>query len=109
MPSEYSYVHRQPDYWKIRYDAPNGWEAEHIHAKQGDRELQVYTDSLAIKNQDGRFSYDEVEEIRDIARLYRNNYLLEIDTDDFSLPNNIDELNDLKNTILNNISKQKRI
>ena len=56
MPSEYSYVHGQPGYWRVRFDDWNGWEAPHIHAAQGDRELQVYTQTLEIKNQNGRFS-----------------------------------------------------
>lgn len=71
MPSEYSYVHGQPNYWRVRYDEWNGWENAHIHASQGERELQVYTDSLEIKEQSGRFSRDEIEEIKDIARKYR--------------------------------------
>ena len=32
MPNEYSYVHGQPGYWKVRFDDWNGWEAPHIHA-----------------------------------------------------------------------------
>ena len=54
MPSEYSFVHGQPNYWRVRFDDWNGWEAPHIHASQGGRELQVYTQTLAIKNQTGR-------------------------------------------------------
>jgi hypothetical protein len=72
VPSEYSFVHRQPNYWQVRFDDANGWEAPHIHAKQGDRELQVYIETLDIKNQNGRFSYDEIEEIRDIASNYKH-------------------------------------
>jgi len=71
MPSEYSNVHGQPNYWNVRFDEWNGWENDHIHAKQGQRELQVYTESLGIKNQDGKFSKDEIEEIKTIAKKYR--------------------------------------
>ena len=56
MSSYYSYVHRQPGYWKVRYDSAKGWEGPHIHVSQGDRELQVYTNTLDIRHQDGRFS-----------------------------------------------------
>ena len=78
MPSEYSYVHGQPNYWRVRFDDWNGWEAPHIHARQGDRELQVYVQTLAIKR---------------IAQSYANNYCLSIHEKMFSLENN--ELNKL--------------
>ena len=61
MPSEYSFVHGQPNYWRVRFDDWNGWEAPHIHASQGGRELQVYTQTLAIKNQTGRFTVLKVK------------------------------------------------
>lgn len=95
MPSHYSYVHRQPGYWKVRYDSWNGWEAPHIHASQGDRELQVYTNTLEIKHIDGRFSAQEIEEIKDIARSYANNYCMIIYEEMFD-SNNINELQNLK-------------
>ena len=93
MPSEYSYVHGQPNYWRVRFDDWNGWEAPHIHARQGDRELQVYVQTLAIKNQNGRFTNEEIEEIKRIAQSYANNYCLSIHEEMFSLENT--ELNKL--------------
>lgn len=70
MSKEYSYTHQQPDYWEIRFDAFNGTEAAHIHAKQGDRELQVITSTLRLKHQDGEFSKEEIKEIVKIASKY---------------------------------------
>ena len=95
MPSHYSYVHRQPGYWKVRYDSSKGWEGPHIHVSQGDRELQVYTNTLDIKHIDGRFSAREIEEIKDIARYYANNYCMTIYEEMFD-SNNINELQNLK-------------
>lgn len=99
MPSEYSYVHGQPGYWRIRFDDWNGWEAPHIHAMQGDREIQIYTKTLEIKNQSGRFSPSEIEEIKNIARSYANNYCLTIDDNMFNT-NNIERLMEFKRIIL---------
>ena len=106
MPSEYSYVHGQPGYWRVRFDDWNGWEAPHIHAMQGDRELQVYTQTLEIKNQTGRFSASEIEEIKNIARLYANNYCLHINENMFEI-NNVDKLMELKE-FLNSVGETKK-
>lgn len=84
MPSEYSFVHGQPNYWRVRFDDWNGWEAPHMHASQGGRELQVYTQTLAIKNQTGRFTVDEVNEIKMIASSYANRYCLSVDGELFN-------------------------
>lgn len=87
MPSEYSYVHDQPAYWRVRFDEWNGWEDSHIHAMQGSRELQVYTKTLEIKNQVGRFSREEIDEIKQIARKYASNYCLAINEEFFNREN----------------------
>lgn len=71
MPSKYSLVHRQPNFWNVRFDDSNGWEAPHIHAKQRGRELIVILSSLKIRQQVGDFSRDEINEIRNIAVSYR--------------------------------------
>ena len=105
MPSEYRYVHGQPGYWKVRYDSWNGWEAPHIHAMQGDRELQVYTESLEIKNQKGRFSSDEIEEIRNIARSYANNYCLSVNENMFET-DNLNKLMKLNENLISMIENQ---
>ena len=87
MPSEYSDVHGQPNYWRVRFDDWNGWEAPHIHASQGDRELQVYVQTLAIKNQNGKFTNAEIEEIKKIAKSYSSNYCLAINEEFFNSGN----------------------
>ena len=67
-----SRVHRVPNYWAVRYDDPSGWENAHICVTQGDRELQVYTNSLDIKEEPkGKFTNDEINEIKEIAKTYR--------------------------------------
>lgn len=108
MPSEYSYVHGQPGYWRVRFDDWNGWEAPHIHATQGDRELQVYTQTLEIKNQSGRFSSSEIEEIQDIASSYANNYCLSINEDMFET-NNIDKLIELRQALISIVEPKKHV
>lgn len=70
MVKKYSQVYRVPDYWTVRYDEWKSYEASHIHVTQGGREIQVYVNSLDIKNQDGRFTNDEIEEIKEIAKEY---------------------------------------
>lgn len=102
MPSEYSYVHGQPGYWRVRFDDWNGWEAPHIHAMQGDRELQVYTQTLEIKNQSGRFSYDEIEEIKDIASSYANHYCLTLNESMFSA-DDVNKLTNLKEMLISTL------
>lgn len=106
MPSEYSYVHGQPGYWKVRFDDWNGWEAPHIHAKQGDRELQVYTQTLEIKNQSGRFSSSEIDEIKDIASSYAKNYCLTINKNTFA-ENDINKLIELREFLLSMAEPKK--
>lgn len=108
MPSEYSYVHGQPGYWRVRFDDWNGWEAPHIHATQGDRELQVYTQTLEIKNQNGRFSSSEVEEIKNIAKSYANNYCLSINENMFDT-NNIDKLMKLRKFLISMVGPKKHV
>lgn len=108
MPSEYSYVHGQPGYWKVRFDDWNGWEAPHIHAMQGDRELQVYTKTLEIKNQTGKFSSAEIEEIKNIARNYTNNYCITIDNEMFNA-NNTEKLMKLKRVLLSLTETKKHV
>lgn len=108
MPSEYSYVHGQPGYWKVRFDDWNGWEAPHIHAMQGDRELQVYTKTLEIKNQTGKFSSDEIEEIKNIARNYTSNYCITIDNEMFNA-NNTEKLMELKRVLLSLTETKKHV
>ncbi len=108
MPSEYSYVHGQPNYWRVRFDDWNGWEAPHIHAMQGDRELQVYTKTLEIKNQNGRFSSSEIEEIRNIARSYANNYCLSISENMFEA-NDINKLMELKQILISMVEPKKHV
>lgn len=108
MPSEYSYVHSQPGYWRVRFDDWNGWEAPHIHAMQGERELQVYTQTLEIKNQTGKFSSSEIEEIKNIARSYANNYCLSIDENMFET-NNIDKLIELKEILTSMVETKKYV
>ena len=93
MPNEYSYVHGQPGYWKVRFDDWNGWEAPHIHAMQGDRELQVYTKTLEIKN---------------IARSYANNYCLSINENMFDT-NSIDNLVELKQLLISMVEPKKYV
>lgn len=99
MPSEYSYVHGQPGYWKVRFDDWNGWEAPHIHVTQGDRELQVYTRTLEIKNQSGKFSSAEIEEIKAIASSYANNYCLTINNNMFDTTD-VEKLIEFKEMLL---------
>lgn len=108
MPSEYSYVHGQPGYWRIRFDDWNGWEAPHIHAMQGDRELQVYTQTLQIKNQTGRFSSAEIDEIINIAKSYSSNYCLSLNENMFE-SSNINELKNLKETIISMVDTKKYV
>jgi len=108
MPSEYSYVHGQPGYWRVRFDDWNGWEAPHIHAMQGDRELQVYTQTLEIKNQSGRFSSSEIEEIKNIARSYANNYCLTLNEDMFNI-DNIDKLKELRKILTSMVEPKKNV
>lgn len=108
MPSEYSYVHGQPGYWKVRFDDWNGWEAPHIHAMQGDRELQVYTKTLEIKNQTGRFSSAEIDEIKNIAKSYANNYCLSINNDMFTT-NDIEKLIEVKEMLLSMVESKKHV
>lgn len=101
--------------WRVRFDDWNGWEAPHIHASQGDRELQVYTQTLEIKNQSGRFSSAEIDEIKRIAASYANNYCISIDEEMFSNNQEINKLLLLKQTLLssfdsvslNSINKQR--
>lgn len=111
MPREYSNVHGQPGYWQVRFDDWNGWEAPHIHATQGDRELQVYTQTLEIKNQNGRFSNSEIEEIKSIARSYNNNYCLTINEDMFNIDSidNIDQLIELRQILTSIVEPKKNV
>lgn len=72
---------------------------------QGDRELQVYTESLEIKNQKGRFSSDEIEEIRNIARSYANNYCLSVNENMFET-DNLNKLMKLNENLISMIENQ---
>ena len=71
MAKEYSNVHKQPRYWNVRYDEWNGFEGAHIVITQGDRELQIYLESLDLRFQEGHFDTDEIEELKEIAKEYK--------------------------------------
>jgi hypothetical protein len=75
---------------------------------QGDRELQVYTKTLEIKNQVGRFSSSEIEEIKNIARSYANNYCLSINENMFDT-NSIDNLVELKQLLISMVEPKKYV
>lgn len=55
----------------VRYDEWNGYESAHIVVKQGERELQIYLKSLDLRHQNGSFSTDEIEELIEIAKEYK--------------------------------------
>ena len=71
MAKKYSYVHKQPNYWDVRYDEWNGYEGPHIVVSQGGRELQIYLKTLDLRHQVGSFDTDEILELIEIAKEYK--------------------------------------
>ena len=113
MPKEDSYVHRQRNYWSVRYDAANSGAGEryaHVHISQGDRTISITVDGY-IQNQSGYFSRKELEELIEIAKSYKNYYCLDIDANLFIDDMNLEELYFIKSLIMNisNEPKTKKL
>lgn len=100
MPRFDSEVHRQSNYWQVRYDAWNGWEAAHVHVSQGGREIIIFTETLDIRSISGRFSNDEIAEAMGIASYYADSNYLYISPEMYINIASKEELQNFKNYLL---------
>lgn len=69
----YNKKHKQSNYWRVRYDAPNSGAGEryaHLHVSNGSRECVIYLTYPFIIKGAYDFSSKEIDEIKEIAEKY---------------------------------------
>lgn len=70
----YSKKHKQSNYWRVRYDAPNSGAGEryaHLHESNGSRECVIYLTYPFIIKGAYDFSSKEIDEIKKLVLMLK--------------------------------------